>query len=258
MHTAGTELITAIQAWEDFMNGTLTIVVTTDTNTTRSTQNTTSKSNITEATSIIYTWKLLLDYDINHGQTTCIGFNAYNVSLLKPTKFRAAELLAIKNEIVARQSFIMSRAGELNTNLGAVTQNMATGDLVTATGFYGQRMRIINTRLNTMGGSLGKLKGYERGKEAQAQMKSSNDNTALVYSSVMVCSGFRAPATGNSTIHVLSGTGFSNNDTVYISADNQEEIQTKIVSIQSNTITLAAKIPQKYRQNEFARIYKIL
>lgn len=258
MQAAGTALIAAIQAWEDFINGTFAVVVTTDTDATRSGQNIASKADITNAIAVIDAWQAITTYNTAHGQTTCIGFNAYNVNLLGPVKFRAAELQTIKDEITARQAFITTRNTQLSTNLGTVVQNLTNGELTTATGFYGQRMRIINTRLNAMGGSLTKFKGLERGQGAQEQAKSSNDNTALVYASVMVCSAFRAPSTGSATIHVLNATGFSAGNTVYVAAENQEEIQTTIISVSGNTVFLADKIPQKYRQNEFARLYKVL
>lgn len=258
MQTAGSDLIAAIQAWETFMNGTFGIVVTTDTDGTRSAQNTASKADITNAISVIDTWQAIASYDTTHGQTTCAGFNSYNVALLDPTKFRAAELQPVKNEITARQAFITARMGELNTNLGTVVQNMADGSITSATGFYGQRMRIIDTRLNAMGGSLSKLKSMEKGQAAQQESKNSNNNAALVYTSVMTATAFRAPATGTNTIHVLSAAGFSIGNSVYVAAENQAEIATTITNISGNAITLATTIPQKYRQNEFARLYKVL
>lgn len=258
MQTAGTDLITAIQTWETFINGTFGVVVTTDTDGTRSGQNTASKADITNAISVIDTWQAIATYDTTHGQTTCTGFNAYNVNLLGATKFRAAELQPIKDEITARQAFITTRMGQLNTNLGGVVQNFADGSITSTTGFYGQRFRIIDTRLNAMGGSLSKLKSMERGQAAQQESKNLNNNTALVYTAVMTATAFRAPATGTNTIHVLSGAGFSMGDTVYVAAENQAEIATTITNISVNTVTLAAVISQKYRQNEFARLYKVL
>lgn len=258
MQAAGTDVINAVQAWETFMNGTFAVVVTTDTDTTRSAQNTASKADITNAISVIDTWQALNTYDISHGQTTCAGFNSYNVNLLGSTKFRVAELTPLKNEITARQAYITTRLGELNTNLGTVVQDFSSGDLTSATGFYGQRMRIIDTRLNAMGGSLSKLRGLERGQFAQEQSKKTNENAAIVYSSVMTATAFRAPATGTSTIHVLDASGFSVGNAVYVAAENQTEISTTITGIQGNTVTLADSIPQKYRQNEFARLYKTL
>jgi len=258
MQTAGSNLIASILAWETFMNGTFAVVPTTDTDPTRSSQNTASKADITNAISVIDTWQALTTYNTAHMQTTCAGFNSYNFNLLGPVKFRAAELQPIKDELIARQAFITARLAELNTNLGTIVQNLTDGSLTATTGFYGQRMKIINTRLNVMGGSLTKLKGLQRGQAAQGQAKDSNDNTAAVYASVMVCSAFRAPATGTATIHVLNGAGFSVGNTVYVCSDGQEEIQTTIVNVQGNTIYLADKIPQKYRQNELARLYKVL
>lgn len=142
--------------------------------------------------------------------------------------------------------------------MGTIVQDLTNGHLTTATGFYGQRMRIIDMRLNAMGGSLSKLKGLEKGQNAQNEGKNSNDNAAAVYDTVMVASAFRAPATGTNVIHVLSATGFSVGNSVYIAAENQAEISTSITAISGNTITLADRIPAKYRQNEFARLYKVL
>lgn len=258
MQAAATDLIASVQNWKNFLNGTDAVIVTADSDPTRSAQNTASKADITNSNSIINVWQGLANFDTNHGQTTCVGFNAYNVNLLNPTKFRAAELLPLKNELVARQAFITTRVSQLNSNLGTVAQDMSTGDLTTATGFYGQRMRIIDVRLNAMGGSLTKLKGLERGQSAQTEAKKSNDNAAAVYTSVMLATGLRAPATGNNTIHVLNSSGFSVGNTVYVMADNQSEIQTTITGIQGNAVTLADVIPPKYRQNEFARLYKTL
>lgn len=258
MQDASAALIASVQNWENFLNGTHAVIVNSDTDVTRSAQNTASANDIANSILVINTWQGLSTFDTTHGQTTCSGFNSYNVNLLDPTKFRAAELLPLKNELAARQSFIVTRVSELTANLGSVTQDMATGDLTATAGFYGQRMRIIDVRLNAMGGSLTKLKGLERGQAAQAEAKKSNDNAAAVYTSIMVATGFRAPATGNNTIHVLDSSGFSIGNTVYVMADNQAEIQTTIVNVEGNAITLSDIIPPKYRQNEFARLYKVL
>lgn len=74
----------------------------------------------------------------------------------------------------------------------------------------------------------------------------------------MVATGFRAPATGINTIHVLDASGFSVSDAVYVVSENQLEISTTITAIQGNAVTLGSIVPQKYRQNEFARLYKVL
>lgn len=261
MQNAATAMITAVQNWENFLNATYALVPTAliDPDASRTTENNASRADITNAISIINTWQAYQNFDtVTVTPITAAAFNAFPASSFFPSKFRATEMQPLKNEITARQAFITTRMTQLSGHLGAIVQDMSNGDLTTATGFYGQRIRIIDTRINAMGGSLTKLKGLERGQAAQDQAKKSNDNAALVYTSVMLATGFRAPATGNSTIHVLSAAGFSIGNTVYICADNQEEIQTTITNIQGNAVTLAVDIPQKYRQNEFARLYKVL
>ena len=258
MQAAGTNLINAIQDWETLISGTYSIIMTTDANPTRSAQNIAAKADINISLPIINTWQALATYDTTHGQVTCAGFNSYNVALLAPTKFRAAELLPIKTELTRRSGFVTTRMTQLNTNLGTIVQNMSTGALITATGFFGQRIRIVDVRLNAMGGSLSKLMGLGRGQAAQVEAKNANNNAALVYTSVITATAFRAPSTGSPTIHVLDASGFSASDSVYITAENQAEIATTIVSIQGNSVFLATAIPQRYRQNEFARLYKVL
>lgn len=258
MQTAGTNLKNAIQAWESFLNSTDALVPTTDTNPTRSAQNIASKQDIADSIVIIDTWQGLNDYDTSHGQTTCVGFNSYDVSLLGPTKFRAVELQAIKDEITARQSFVGARIGQITTNLGFIVQDMSSGDVSSSSGFYGQRFRFIDMRLNLMAGSLSKAISLEQGQGAQDQLKKSNENAGLAYSSIVVATAFRAPALGTKTIHVMDITGFNVSDNVYVVAEEQQEIATTISNIQGNTVFLTNLIPQKYRQDNGARLYKVL
>lgn len=259
MQQAATDLKNAIQAWEDFLNGTDAAVPTIDTDPTRSAQNTASKADITNAISVIDTWQALQDFDTTTSvSSACATFNAYPPSHFDPSKFRSTELQAIKDEITARQSFITSRTSEINTNLGSVTQDFSTGEITAATGFYGTRFRIIDMRLNAMAGTLSKLRGIERGKNAQQELQNSNDNAELALSTVMSASAFRAPATNTSTIHVLDGSLFSALDTAYVVSENQQEISVVIQSVSNNTIVLDKKIPEKYRHTEGARLYKVL
>jgi len=259
MHTAGTDLINAIQSWENFINATYSNIPTAveDSDTTRSTENDSSRADITNSLSIINTWQGRNDYDTTHGTTTCIAFNSLDVSTLNPTKFRAAELQAIKDEIVARQTFISTRISQIDGYLGTVSQNFSTGEIVSANGFYGKRFRVLENRLNIIGGSLSKLRGFERGQDAQTQIKNANANTLASYTDFILATAFRAPATGNKIVHVLDSTGFSVSDNIYIVANDQPEIST-ISSINGNTITLSDVVPKTYKQDLGARLYKIL
>lgn len=258
IQTTATSLITEVNNWKAFLQATTPVIVTTDTNTGRQTQNNTSIADVANAIAQINIWLAYATFDTSHGQTTCAGFNSYNVNLLSATKFRVNELSVLKNEITARLSFIPTRAAQINTNLGSVVQDISTGNITSSSGFYGDRMSILNLRLNLMNGSLRKVEGLKLGEKAQDEATNSNANAASVYGSVMKVSAFKAPATGISTIHVKDATGFAVADSVYVISDTQLEIPATIVAVSGNAITLSVNIPAKYRQNENARIYKEL
>lgn len=258
IQTAATNLIAEVNNWKNNLTSALSIVINNDSNITRQNQNNAAIADINNAIIQINTWLSYNTFDTSHGQTTCLGFNSYDVNLLGPTKFRAGELNILKNEITARLAFIPTRLSQLSANLGSVTQDITNGNITASSGLYGERMSILNLRLNLMNGSLRKLEGLKLGQKAQDEAINSNANAASVYGSVMKVSAFRAPSTGISTIHVKDATGFSVSDSVYVVSDTQAEITATIIAISGNAITLSVNIPAKYRQNENARIYKEL
>lgn len=259
MQTAGSGLITAVQAWEDLLIAIDALIVTTDTDATRSAQNTAAKDDITNAKSVIDTWQALNDYDtVTSIPANCAIFEAEPSTSFLPSKFRDFELDVLKAEITARQAFLITRKAELNINLGSINQDYNTGDILGGSGFYFKRFRFIDMRLNTMVGSLTKLRGFERGKDAQQQLQNSNNLAQGALTDTISASAFRAPATNTTSVHVLDGTLFSPSDSVYIVSDTQQEISANIVSIDGNRIVLDTKIPEKYRHTENARLYKVL
>lgn len=259
MIDAGNELIAAVQAWEDFLNDTDAIVVTTDADSTRSAQNTVSKSDIANAISVIDTWQSLQDYDTaTTTPSSCASFVALNSSSFQPSKFRDVELNVLKAELAARPLFLSTRESQLNTNLGSINQDFNTGELLGGAGFYLERFRFIDMRLNAVGGTLSNLKGLEQGQQAQDQTKAASENAELALSSVMTATALRSPTNNNKIIHVLDASGFSPSDSAYVVSENQQEIPVTIQSIDGNTVFLDKNIPEKYRHTEFARLYKVL
>lgn len=258
VQATATSLISAVNSWKSFIQTTLSLIVTYDTDAGRQAQNNAAIADINNAIVQINTWLAYPSFDTTHGQSTCAGLAGYNVNLLDPTKFRAGELAVLKNEITARTAYIATRINQLNTVLGTISQDVSSGNILSSSGFYGDRMGILNLRLNLMNGSLRKIESLKLAEKSQDEAINSNANAASVYSSVLKVVAFRAPATNITTIHVKDATGFSVSDNVYIASDNQAEISTTIVSISGNAVTLAIAIPEKYRQNENARMYKEL
>lgn len=252
-----------IQNWETHLNSEKAAIQAADafdTNTTRNVQNAIAIADIDTAISIIDAWQALPDFYTGHSAVDCDDFDNLDPSTFPATKLAIADLQALKDEIADRTAFQTTRSAELisDTYLGGISQDLNSGEIVSATGLYGTRFRIIDMRLNLMAGSLNKVFGLEKGQAAQEELKNSNGSAAIALASVISASAFRAPASGTSTIHVLDGSLFSVSDSAYVVANTQEEISVTILGVSGNTIFLDKKIPKKYRQNDGARLYKVL
>lgn len=260
IHTLHDNLVTAVQAWQSFYLATKAIInAIVDPNATRGNFNVSAMADIDAVNTDVNAWLALQDYDTNHGQTTCIGFNAYNPMLLNQTKLRNDGLTILTTAIVDRQLNIADRLGSLtsSTYLGTVVQT-ADGSITTSTGLYGQRFGVIDLRLNLTIGSLNQLKSIQRGAATLDQMVASNNAALNIYASIMTASIFLAPSVGSNKIHVKDTAGFTVGDQVYVMADKQEEIVTFITAITGFLVELTDVVPEKYRETEFARLYKEL
>ena len=249
----------AVQDWEDFINTTKSYILTTDPDIGRQAQNNIAIADIDNTISIIDTWQSLDDFDTTTSlPATCAAFDALLAASFQPSKLRITELQLIKDEITARQAFIAIRDAEVTTNLGGVNQDISNGSIISYSGLYGERFGAIELRLNAINGSLQRSIIIGRGNGAQDEIIAYNNNALITYSTVIKVSLFRAPAAGTGTIHVLDTTGFTVSDPVFIVADTQAEISATILNIQGNTVFLDVNIPRKYRQDDNARLYKLL
>jgi hypothetical protein len=188
----------------------------------------------------------------------CSAFNGLTPDDFAASKFRTYELQPLKDEIAARTAFKDTRKTQLNNYLGSVAQDIGTGDVTSSSGFYGTRFKIINLRLNLLAGTLNALVGSEGGISAQEQSKKLNQDAEDVYNEQMAASIFTAPAAGTKIIHVQDASRFAVSDSVYVMADTQSEISATIDAIDGNMVTLSVSVPKKYRQDDNARLYKVL
>jgi hypothetical protein len=259
------DLVDALDDWKTFMLTEKALILTTDTDTGRQADNDTAIDDIDNAVAVIDAWLLYADWDTTtvlpsgSGGTACAAFALMIASDFVASKLRADELQEIKDETAAREAFTITRITQVNTNLGSVGQDLSTGELNgSGSGLYDSRYKVINVRLNLLGGSLNKKLSNERGQEAQDAQKDTNSNAASLYDSVMKVSLLRAPASNTKTIHVINSADFSIGDSVYIIAEDQEELTGTILDIQDNTVFLDFTIPEKYTHNNRSRLYKVL
>lgn len=210
-------------------------------------------NNITPA---ITTWEAYIDFD-PQGGATCAAFNSIDVNTLADTKLKPAMLTALKNAIQTRQTFVNTRIGQIAGYLGSVSQ-AANGDINSAVGFYGERFRLIELRLNLMNGSLNIVTGLSKAIDAQGQVKKSNENASAAYSSVIAVSSISSKTNGTAFVNVKDASLFSIKDVVYISAKGKPEIQNSIVDKVGNRLKLARKVTQGYSLENLGRVYKDL
>jgi len=262
-HSDIASLKSAIADFETHLNSEKTALLIADgidENAGRNTTNGNALTSLDAMLTVITDWNLLPDFYTGHTATDCPEFLALDPSTFPPTKLASAEFTILKNEITTRTSYQSVRLAELvsATYLGSIQQDLATGAIVAADGFYGNRFRVIDMRINLMAGSLTKVLGLTSAQDSQGETKDSNASAEALLTSVVSASGLRAPASGTPTIHVLDGSLFSIGDVAYVIAESQEEIPVNIANIQDNTVFLDVNIPKKYRETEGARLYKVL
>jgi hypothetical protein len=257
MVSALNNLITQVNTLRSFLISEAAIIYLLDSNAVRQGESQAALTDINNTISIIDAWLALNNFNTSHGQTTCAGFYAYNPLLLGPTKMRQPQIDALKNELIARASFVTVRAGQLNGYLGTLTQSLSTGD-VTGSGLYFERWSFLQLRLNLLGGSLIDLKGYDSAINAQNDQISNILSSKATYELLLTCSIMAAPGNGTKFLHLKSAVGFSVGDTVYIVTEDQPEIQRNIEAIDGNRLTLGQPVPANYRESALGRVYKDL
>lgn len=252
-----TDLVAAVNAYKSFLQSMAAIIVTTDP--VNQAQNQAAINNINNVIiPALNTWLGYVDFNTAHGQTTCAGFNSYNSNLLAPTKLHSTQLAALQSAISARNSFYATRITQVAGYLGTITQDLNTGELTSSTGLYGKRYGFLLLRLHTLDGSLSKLKALQNGKGAQDSIKANITNTKNTYMSILPTSLLKAPGNGTNSITLVDTSFLSPGDTVYVTADGQEELLRAVKSVSNDTVILNDIVPAKYRAAEKGRLYKDL
>lgn len=257
VQTNKTNLVNAINSLKTALLSEVAAVTTNDPDVTRQTQNNAAITNInTVIIPALNTWLAYPDFNTAHGQTTCVGFNAFNSNLLAPTKLHSTQRAALQTALNARTAFLVTRTSQLNANLGSITQNITTGEITASSGFYGTRYAFLALRLNALGGSLTQLASAQASSNAQTSIANNIQSTANTYNSILPTSALKSAGNGTETVHLVTTGPFSIGDTVYIVSDNQPELQRAVKSIAGDIVVLNDIVPAKYTTNP--RIYKDL
>jgi len=223
---------------------------------TMQTENTAAKTAIDTLVAAMDAWLVYPDFT-SIGAASCSVFDTYNVASLPPSKLRATELDVLKAAMNTKSTFNTTRVSQISGYLGSIAVD-GKGNVTTANGWYGDRFRIIDIRLNVVTGTLSSLVSLQNSTDAQTSTTASLDNQLIVYDTLLKTSLMRAPASGNKIIHVIDATGFAVSDSVYVFSDGKPEISATILAISNNTITLDTDIPKSYIPDNYGRIYKAI
>lgn len=259
IQTLKSDLVASVNALKTFLLAEVAAIVTNDKNATYQVQNNAAINNINNVIiPAINTWLSYNDFNTAHGQTTCLGFNSYNSNLLAPTKLHSIQLAALQTAVNTRVSFQTTRLSQITNVLGTLSQDLSTGELITSTGLYGKRYGFLLLRLHSLDGSLSKLKALQNGKSSQDSIKANIANTKNTYMSILPTTLFKAPGNGSNSVTLVDTSFLSPGDTVYVTAEGQEELLRAVKSVLNDTVVLNDVIPAKYRAFDKARIYKDL
>lgn len=254
LQTTYNTLLSQVNDLKAYVLATQPLILTTD-SAPRQPQNNLAISNINTLVSAIDTWLALTPFNTAHNQTTCIGFNSYNPALLGPTRLQSGDFTTLKNSILSRQTFVGSRIGQIDSNLGSISQDLSSGDF-TGSGLYFERWNFVGLRLNFFGGSLLALKGFDRAIGAQNALQAQIDLSKNSYSQLLTASILSAPSNGTKVLHLKSIGDIVVGDNVFLVSDSQDEIQLTVASVEGNKVTVNREVPAKYRPAESARLYK--
>lgn len=255
VQTLKTNLVTAVNDLKTFLLAEVALIPTTD-----PINQAANQAAIDNINNVIIpaldTWLAYNDFNTAHGQTTCAGFNTYNANLLAPTKLHSVQLTALQSAVNSRVSFVGTRVSQITGYLGTITQDLNTGELTASTGLYGKRYGFLLLRLHALDGSLSKLKALQGGKDGQNSIKANITNTKNTYMSILPTTLLKAPGNGTSSISLVDTSFLNAGDTVFVTADGQDELQRAVKSVSNDVVILNDIIPAKFRPADKARLYK--
>jgi hypothetical protein len=227
------EIISAVLLWETALNNQLAQL---NINIDSANQISVAKSNINTAKSAIDLWQALSNTGISG-------------------KFTDTNLNNLTTAYSTRTSFISTRASQITTALGNVSQD-SQGNYSGA-GLYLQRYKCLNFLINTSNGPLYQIFGLNTAKTTfQAKVANASDKLAT-YSNLVRYGAFMADPSGNS-IKIDSASQFSNGDAVLLTGTDLPSIECNVSNVSGQTVTLNINIPKEYTKSAKSGIIKAI
>lgn len=240
-----TNLATKIKASVDLWKATLDpqlaqLNLNGDSRSPQATEITNAKTDVNSALLVISTWKALPDT----GTT------------LTDSKFVNVNITPLQNKVTSRTSGASTRATQVTTALGSVTQN--PDGTYSGPGIYGLRFIQIDSRINLAGGPLTEFYEKDLAGAALGAIVSTANNKGATFDSELKVTKLTAAGDGTMVIKVADATGFSSGNTVFVVGDSLTELTGTITGINGLNVSLSFVVPTTYTVDVRARLYKQL
>jgi len=245
-------LKTQVTTWKNSLNAQKSVIVLTETVPTRLAENQAAYNAIDPVIPMLVAWEALIDFNVAGSCPLSESWGSYGTNKLHPTG-----LQMLKDTVTYRTPFLTTRKAQLNSYFGSIVQS-PTGEISSATGWYGERFLIIDSRLNIISGSANGKYGAEKAIATQNQVQASNTTTAMAYDLSMKATKAVAPGLDTNYLNVQNASSFNVGDRVYVVANNQEELSGSIEEKSGNRLKLTFKVPKKYNLGNQTRIYKMV
>jgi hypothetical protein len=158
-------------------------------------------------------------------------------------KFVDTSLNNLATAYNARNSVLSSRAAEITTALGSVSQD--SEGVYSGTGNYLQRFKCLGFLINTANGPIYQANGLKAAKTNFEDKVKSNADKLVTFSNLVRYAGATKDPVG-STLTVDGASQFAPSDAVVLTANDLASIECTIVSISGSNIVLSATIPKEY------------
>lgn len=225
-------IITSAGLWNTALNNQLTQL---NLNIDSPTQINTAKTNVNSAKTSYDTWFAL-------SNTGASG------------KFVDTSLTNLATAYNTRNTFIPTRASEITTALGVVTQDPTAN--YSGNGLYLQRFKCMNYLINSANGPLFQANALKGAKTNFEQKIANAADKMATYSNIVRYAAFTKDSTATSTITVDGATQFSISDSVIVTGNDLPSIQATITGISGSNITLNQTIPKEFTKAAKAGIIK--
>lgn len=252
IQTLLTNLKSQVTTWKGALNAQKSVIVLSETVATRLAQNQAAYNAIDPVIPMLVAWEALIDFNAAGSCPLSESWGSYGTNKLHPNG-----LQMLKDTITYRNPFLTTRKAQLNSYFGSIAQS-PTGEISSATGWYGERFLIIDSRLNIISGSANGKYGAEKAIATQNQVQASNTTTAMAYDLTMKATKAVAPGLDTNYLNVQDASIFNVGDRIYVVANNQEELSGSIEEKNGNRLKLTFKVPKKYTLGNQTRVYKLV